>query len=224
MLVITHSYHNKRCLHCNLKNTLNLVNCHNANSASQKMSISIAPYSQGRRSAYNNRISSHNKGFTLTELVIVIIILSILAAYGIPKYLEISLIARKTSVNALAGTLRSAAISTRLTAKTRGISSGTVTIDSTTNAKVHVDPTTYYPLADCTIGIVETMESYDGSSLVCQDNDVYSCRHHDHHDNDPYASTVLFTLNAAKTPESCYVAYSLDNNGVPVYQIVTSGC
>jgi MSHA pilin protein MshA len=53
--------------------------------------------------------SYKSRGFTLIELVVVITILAILAAFAIPKFISLSTQARVATVNALAGTLRSGA-------------------------------------------------------------------------------------------------------------------
>jgi MSHA pilin protein MshA len=53
--------------------------------------------------------SASQRGFTLIELVVVIIILGILAAFAVPRFMGLDQEARIASVNSLVGTLRSAA-------------------------------------------------------------------------------------------------------------------
>ena len=52
---------------------------------------------------------SSQRGFTLIELIVVIVILGILAAFAVPKFMGLEDQARVASVNAMAGSLQSAA-------------------------------------------------------------------------------------------------------------------
>lgn len=54
-------------------------------------------------------LSSRQRGFTLIELVVVIVILGFLAAFAVPRFMGLENQARVASVNAMAGTLRSSA-------------------------------------------------------------------------------------------------------------------
>jgi MSHA pilin protein MshA len=50
----------------------------------------------------------NQKGFTLIELVVVIVVLGILAAFALPRYINLTVEARVASLNGLAGNIRSA--------------------------------------------------------------------------------------------------------------------
>lgn len=52
--------------------------------------------------------SVKQSGFTLVELIVVIVVLGILAATALPKFINVSADARVASVNGIAGALRSA--------------------------------------------------------------------------------------------------------------------
>jgi len=54
-----------------------------------------------------NRFAYDQKGFTLIELVIIIVILGILAAVAIPKYQDLSSEAREAAARSALGSLRS---------------------------------------------------------------------------------------------------------------------
>jgi MSHA pilin protein MshA len=64
--------------------------------------------------------SSNSRGFTLIELVVVITILGILAAFAVPRFIALDSQARIATVNGLAGAAKSAAALARSLAMATG--------------------------------------------------------------------------------------------------------
>ncbi len=85
-------------------------------------------------------VGSKQRGFTLIELVVVIVILGILAAFAVPKFMGLETQARVATVNAMAGTLRSSAAMARGVWMAQGATGTTITVEGST-----VNMTSGYP-------------------------------------------------------------------------------
>jgi MSHA pilin protein MshA len=140
-------------------------------------------------------------GFTLIELVVVIVILGVLAAFAVPRFMGLEKQARVATLNGLAGSVRSAAaLAHSLQLASGGGANDPITI---TGVADPVPMSNGYPELD---GLQMTLEEYPGFGYE--------------------PTTGVFAKEGANDPDTCSVTYAESTaiGSPPQVTIDKSGC
>lgn len=148
------------------------------------------------------KMKVQQSGFTLIELVIVIVILGILGAVAVPKFVDLSKDARTAAVKAVEGSMRSAnaIVYAKAAVGSQMGATGSVSIGGGTVATV------YGFAKDAT----ELKKAMDLSPEF---------------DLDGATPPIMIQHTGAPTPATCSVTYTpASATAPPVYALVTTGC
>jgi MSHA pilin protein MshA len=158
-----------------------------------------------------NMSKSSQSGFTLIELVVVIVILGILAAFAVPRFARLDGQARIASLRAMEGSLRSGSALARSMWLAIGTNPPTVPMEGQNVAILGG-----YPAPTAT-GIVNTLAS---GTVVALTPGRYTAV------VAAVPNAIDFRLNGATNPATCFVRYTW--NGVlatgPAFAVTVTGC
>ncbi|WP_119394463.1 pilus assembly FimT family protein [Salinibius halmophilus] len=168
-------------------------------------------------------------GFTIIELVIVIVLLGILAAVAVPRFVNLTSAAKSSQLESIAGTMHSSLLLIKAQALVRGqaVGNGTINVNGT-----NIDLLDGYPSVDGSVSFVEINRQV----LAWMDLDIVD---RDTAFSNPNAAPlfsdksssanqifIFFSSDAARRSVSfgCQIRYQNQGGGNYLIRVLTNEC
>ena len=144
------------------------------------------------------------QGFTLIELIMVIVILGILAAFAIPKFANLGADARRSTMQGVEGAMKSASAISHAAWLANGTNPASVTLEGASVAMFngYPSPAGIVVAANITGGAAAT----DAGDFIVLTN----------------ATTTTVRAKGATTPASCQVVYTRSSAAANTPPVITS--